>query len=317
MTVHWLEYAMTLHELLVFEDWEDLSDHRVEWHRLCEAVDCNELLQSLDGYWIGWKVRNYDCSWHVSDRLHKREHFEIFHLPLNFVEAMIELNDTRRLLTRFVIALLTFGSLTNSAPWSERHVRQWVSFFFSCADGLWCLEVLSGVGFLIWISLLFRWNAQMRFRMVDSELTSKSISAMLWFLSSVSRTLCTLSFPTEVEIPWWNLEWPNLRNSSDSWSSEALLYDLVAEDMPCHSETDETELNFDEVHQDQVWDSRHPLQWERWYSWPLCAWCTWSSSDLRSWSLHHSHWQVDQSGEWQVRAVQMTQVQLTWLLLCR
>ena len=75
------------------------------------------------------------------------EHFEISHLSLNLVEAMIELNDTRRLLLWFVIVLQTFGSLTNCAARPERHVRQWVSLFFSCTEGFWCFEALSGERF--------------------------------------------------------------------------------------------------------------------------------------------------------------------------
>ena len=42
----------------------------------------------------------------------------------------------------------------------------------------------------------------------------------------------------------------------------------------------------------------------------------WPSSDLRSWYLHHSRWQVDLNVEWQVHEAQVTEVQSKWLLLC-
>ena len=51
-----------------------------------------------------------------------------------------------------------------------------------------------------------------------------------------------------------------------------------------------------------------------WCSWQFYEWRTWSSSDLWSWSLHHSHWQADLY-EWLVHEVRTMKVQLRWLLL--
>ena len=129
---------------------------------------------------------------------------------------------------------------------------------------------------------------------------------------TVSWTQCAPDLPTAELNLLWNLEWPNLKNSSDSWSSETPFNDFFVEDMPCRSETDETELHSNEAHRDQWWDSPHSTM--KWCSWPLCGWWTWPSSDLRCWPLHHSQWQADLYEEWQVHEVRITQVHLKWLL---
>ena len=80
----------------------------------------------------------------------------------------------------------------------------------------------------------------------DSGLTSKSISAMIWFVSceSKSRRRYTLA-PPILEVMLWgilnNKTWRIVTiNSSYSRSSEELLFDHAAVSKPFHSEVDET-----------------------------------------------------------------------------
>ena len=82
-----------------------------------------------------------------------------------------------------------------------------------------------------------------------------------------------------------------------------------------HSQPDETELCFDEVHQDQWLDSRHHLQWGMRCSWQICERRMWPSSDPWSWCLHHSRSLDDLCDEWLVHEVQSMKVLLTWPLL--
>ena len=156
-TVGWLELVVTLHDLLlVFLNSEKtrITDYHAESQTL----------------WIRWPQWTAREPWLRLDWLKDLERCRLLTLKwlvstnvstlrvstsLNLVEAMIELNDTRSLVMWFAAVLLTFGSLTNSAPWSARHARQWGSFFFSRTDWCWCFEALSGVCFLIWISLFF------------------------------------------------------------------------------------------------------------------------------------------------------------------
>ena len=159
-------------------------------NRLGEPIDSNELLECFDCYLICWEVRDYDCSWHWGDSLDKPEHFEVLNFTMNFVETMTKLNDTWNLLLWLVI-MLTFGSLTNSAPWPEWHVSKRASCSFSCTDGFRNFETLSLIGFSFASS-----SSPVEWHKRDSELTSLSISAMIWLLT-VGRTLCALDLPTE------------------------------------------------------------------------------------------------------------------------
>ena len=146
--------------------------------RFCEPIDCNELLESLDCYTIGWdlEVRIDDCFW-----------LEAVPFCVNFLERMLQLSYTCCLLrTSFVIVLLSFCSLTDCAPRPEGHVCQSVNFLLFCStDGFGNLRPWAWLA--SWrICLLLMKHSNVILNWLPSR-SQKWCDLLL-----VSRRLCTL-----------------------------------------------------------------------------------------------------------------------------
>ena len=86
-----------------------------------------------------------------------------FELPWNFVEAMMQLNDAGDLLSPFMIMMLAFCSLTDSAQWANWHLSEKVSFFFCWSDWFWDSQTLRSLSLLNYIFFLFPWLNQSSF----------------------------------------------------------------------------------------------------------------------------------------------------------
>ena len=84
-----------------------------------------------------------------------------------------------------MIVLLTFCSLTNRAPWPERHVSEWVRFPFNCTDCFWDFDTLTLIGFLTWIIFFSYRMTQSRFWIDLKVDLSNDLIRWLWVEHSV------------------------------------------------------------------------------------------------------------------------------------
>ena len=130
-----------------------------EWPSHCRTDFVNPLT-AMNGNLICGQIWNNDCTWRWRNCLYESEHLEILSFIWNFVEAMILLNDTSGLLLAFVIVMLTFCTVTDSAPWPKRHMSERVSVLFCWSDWFRSLQTVRFLGFLIDVFFLFLWLSQ-------------------------------------------------------------------------------------------------------------------------------------------------------------
>ena len=279
--------------------------------RLCEAFDCNELLEC---FWLQLEWLKDSGLWLLLTL--KWSSPQTWTL-LGFPSLPEHCRNCDQAELRLKPSVVTYDSAADLWLYDKQYTMTWmacvsiVSFSFSCTDGFWCLETLSGAGFLIWMSLLLCCNAQTWFsidlflwpfheRWLDSvEWRSLRYS---WIESMIMSEHIDFSFFFEMMVPshlllpsWW---WCDSRLWSD-WPSDLAdkpgerLFDLLCchgkvtdkndqeTNMKPYSERDFRELNcIRSWANDDYWGRcgaetflcNASFDWNQWGTWGDCIW---------------------------------------------